>query len=199
MDCMQKYSLLILIIFQTTILFGQNWVGDSSRVLGSTIIGNDTMASIQIKEVRVFPKRNFTSRKQQRKYNRLMINVKKAYPFAIIARDELRNMNDQLKEIDGDKARKKYIKSYEKEMFNKYEEDLKKLTFSQGRILLKLVYREMGNTSYNLVKEYRGDFSAAFWQGIARIFGSNLKSTYDPYGEDAEIEAIIQMIEAGII
>jgi hypothetical protein len=62
-----------------------------------------------------------------------------------------------------------------------------------------LVYREIGNTSFNLVKEYRGDFSAVFWQGIARIFGSNLKSTYDPLGEDAEIEQIVQMIEAGII
>ena len=70
---------------------------------------------------------------------------------------------------------------------------------SQGKILIKLVYREIGNTSYELVKEYRGDFSAVFWQGIARIFGSNLKSTYEPNGEDADIEYIVRMIEAGMI
>jgi len=84
-------------------------------------------------------------------------------------------------------------------MFAKYEDDLKKLTMTQGRILLKLVDREIGNTSYNLVKEYRGSISAAFWQGIARLFGSNMKAEYDPKGEDAEIEEIVQLIEAGII
>ena len=196
---MIKNSLIAFLICVGITSGGLTLDRDSIKVFGSSIIGNDTMPSIQIKEVKVFPKRAFTSRKQQRKYNRLMINVKKAYPFAVIAREELRIMNEHLEHIDGERARKKYIKEYEKEMFDRYEDDLKRLTFSQGKILIKLVYREIGNTSYNLVKEYRGDFSAAFWQGVARIFGSNLKSTYDPYGEDAEIEMIIQMIEAGII
>ncbi len=181
------------------VVFSQNTYSDSAKILGTVVIEGDTLPNYNIKEVKVFPKREFKNRRQRRKYNRLIRNVKKAYPFAIIARKELRIMNDSLQYIEGDKARKKFIKRYEKEMFLRYEDDLRKLTFSQGKILIKLVYREIGNTSYYLVKEYRGSFSAFFWQGVARIFGSNLKSTYDPYGDDAEIEFIIQMIEAGII
>ncbi|MFA6403313.1 MAG: DUF4294 domain-containing protein [Salinivirgaceae bacterium] len=179
--------------------FTQQLANDSSKIIGSMIIGVDTLPHINIKEIKVYPKRNFTSKRQLRQYTRLMKNVKKAYPFALIARNELQIMNDSLEHIESEKARKKYIKEYEKEMFYKYEDGLRKLTYSQGKILIKLVYREIGNTSYELVKEYRGDFSATFWQGVARIFGSNLKSTYDPYGEDAEIENIVMMIEDGVI
>ncbi len=191
----------ILAAFMSLFLNGyaQRLANDSSRIIGSVIIGIDTLPHIDIKEVKVYPKRNFSSNRQQRQYTRLMKNVKKAYPFALIARNELQIMNDSLEHIESEKVRKKYIKEYEKEMFSKYEDGLRKLTFSQGKILIKLVYREMGNTSYELVKEYRGDFSATFWQGVARIFGSNLKSTYDPYGEDAEIESIVLMIEDGVI
>ncbi len=194
-------TLFVSIIFSlfSHLLFSQNAYRDSAKVLGSVVVGGDTLPNYNIKEVKVFPKREFKNRRQRRRYNRLIRNVKKAYPFAIIARKELGIMNDSLQYIEGDKARKKFIKSYEKEMFARYEADLRKLTFSQGKILIKLVYREIGNTSYNLVKEYRGSFSAVFWQGIARIFGSNLKSTYDPYGDDADIELIVQMIEAGVI
>jgi hypothetical protein len=190
-------SILFVMLMQS--LASQNTVRDSVTILRSVIIDGDTLPNHQIKEVKVFPKKVFSSNRQKRKYTRLMLNVKKAYPFALIARDELRIMNDSLQHIKGEKKRKNFIKEYEKDMFVRYESELRKLTFSQGKILIKLVYREIGNTSYNLVKEYRGDFSAVFWQGIARIFGSNLKSTYDPLGEDAEIEQIVQMIEAGII
>ena len=84
-------------------------------------------------------------------------------------------------------------------MFRRYEKELRALTISQGRILLKLVDREINNTAFNLIQEYRGDFSAYFWQGVARIFGDNLKSEYDPDEEDMYIEEIVQLIEAGLI
>jgi hypothetical protein len=196
---MKQTIIFILFAMLMQSLASQNTVRDSVTILRSVIIDGDTLPNHQIKEVKVFPKKVFSSNRQRRKYTRLMLNVKKAYPFALIARDELRIMNDSLQHIKGEKNRKNFIKEYEKDMFVRYESELRKLTFSQGKILIKLVYREIGNTSYNLVKEYRGDFSAVFWQGIARIFGSNLKSTYDPLGEDAEIEQIVQMIEAGLI
>ncbi|PKP08782.1 MAG: DUF4294 domain-containing protein [Bacteroidetes bacterium HGW-Bacteroidetes-4] len=194
-------KLLILTLFSglTGWAYSQVVPYDSLYYLESVIIGTDTLPNHNIKEIRVFPRKVFSNKREYRRYTRLMINVKKAYPFAIIARNELQIMNDSLKYIHGDKARRQFIKDYEKEMFQRYENDLRKLTFSQGRILLKLVYRELGNTSYNLVKEYRGDVSAIFWQGIARIFGSNLKSTYEPDGEDKDIEEIIMMIDSGMI
>ena len=191
--------LTVILLFQLSSLLSQTPDNINVNILQSIVIGSDTIPNINIKEIPVFPKREFKNRRQYRRYTRLVRNVKKAYPFALIARHELQIMNDSLQHIQGEKERKQYIKTYEKEMFRRYESGLRKLTFSQGRILIKLVYREIGNTSYNLVKEYRGSFSAAFWQGVARIFGSNLKSTYDPYGEDYEIEQIVLMIEAGLI
>lgn len=196
---MHRIYILMFLGLMAAPAFSQQPLGDSMQFLESTIIDGDTLPNYDIKEVNVFPRRVFSSRREHRRYNRLMKNVKMAYPFALIARDELRIMNDSLQYIHGEKKRKQFIKDYEKEMFLRYEDELRKLTFSQGRILIKLIYREIGNTSYNLVKEYRGDFSAFFWQGIARIFGSNLKSTYDPEQEDADIEHIVLLIEAGII
>lgn len=84
-------------------------------------------------------------------------------------------------------------------MKEKFEKDLKKLTFNQGTILIKLVDRETGTTSYNLVKELRGSFQAFFWQSLARLFGSTLKSEYDAEGDDAAIESIVRSIEKGEI
>jgi len=191
--------LTAILLFRVSPLLSQNNDSNNVNILRSVVIGSDTIPNINIKEIPVFPKREFKNRREYRRYTRLVRNVKKAYPFALIARHELQIMNDSLQHITGDKERRKYIKSYEKDMFRRYESGLRKLTFSQGKILIKLVYREIGNTSYNLVKEYRGSFSAAFWQGVARIFGSNLKSTYDPYGDDYEIEQIVLMIEAGLI
>ena len=156
----------------------------------------DTIPNVNIKTVTV---RRFSKRRQQIKYDKLVRNVKKAYPFAVAARDELANMNSQLVGVEGKRERERYIKEYEKQMFKKYEKDLRALTISQGRILLKLVDREINNTAYELVKEYRGSFSAFFWQGVARLFGENLKSEYDPELEDIYIEEIVQLIEAGII
>lgn len=156
----------------------------------------DTIPNVNIKTVTV---RRFTKRRQQIRYDKLVRNVKKAYPFAVAARDELANMNSQLVGVEGKRERERYIKEYEKQMFKKYEKDLRALTISQGRILLKLVDREINNTAYELVKEYRGSFSAFFWQGIARLFGENLKSEYDPEMEDIYIEEIVQLIEAGVI
>lgn len=80
---------------------------------------------------------------------------------------------------------------------NDFEDDVKNLTITQGRILLKLIDRETGNTTYLILQDLKGNFSAVFWQTVARVFGSNLKSEYDPKGEDHLIEQIVQMIEAG--
>lgn len=196
---MKWYHLILFLLVLPASLLAQKYQVDSAYLVAPTVVDGDTLPNVQIKEIRIFPKPEFKNRRAYRRYNRLVRNVKAAYPFALIARKELGIMNDSLQHIEGERARKKYIKEYERNMFSEYEDELRSLTFSQGRILLKLVYRELGNTSYELVREYRGAFSAMFWQGIARLFGSNLKSTYDPYGEDAQIEMIIQMIEAGVI
>jgi hypothetical protein len=134
---------------------------------------------------------------QFRKYDRLVYNLKRVYPYSLIVREKLGEVNEELSELSDDRERRRYIKDVEKEVFGKYEDDIKQLTMTQGHLLLKLIDRETQNTSYELIKQYRGGLSAAFWQGIARIFGTNLKEEYDPYGNDIVIEFIIQEIEAG--
>ena len=112
-------------------------------------------------------------------------------------RSKLQRVNEDMKNIKDENGRKKYVKNVEKEIFSDYEDDIRDMTITQGRLLIKLIDRETQNTSYDLIREYRGKFSAAFWQGIARIFGTNLKEEYDAYGNDVMIELIIYEIDAG--
>jgi hypothetical protein len=159
-----------------------------------------TLPEVDIKEVTIIGYPHGSTQKstlQFRKYDRLVYNLKRVYPYSLIVREKLGEVNKELSELSDDRERRRYIKDVEKEVFGKYEDDIKQLTITQGHLLLKLIDRETQNTSYELIKEYRGGLSAAFWQGIARIFGTNLKEEYDPFGNDIVIEFIIQEIEAG--
>jgi len=155
------------------------------------------LPEVEIKEVTVYGRSKSTRKKDFRRYERLVYNIKKVYPYALIVRVKLGQVNEELKNIPGDKDRKKYMKNVEKEVFTEYEDDIQNMTISQGKLLIKLIDRETQNTSYTLIREYRGKFSAAFWQGVARIFGTNLKEEYDANGDDALIESIIIEIDAG--
>lgn len=155
------------------------------------------LPEIEIKEVTVVAHSGSGKRNEYRKYERLIYNIKKVYPYALIVREKFIEVNNELDKIDGEKERKVYLRSVEKDVFAEYEDDMQHMTITQGRLLIKMIDRETQNTSYTLIREYRGKFSAAFWQSIARIFGTNLKYEYDAYGEDALIEAIIREIEAG--
>lgn len=156
------------------------------------------MPEIEIKEVTIVGGPKAANRRRDyRRYEKLIYNIKRVYPYAIIVRDKLDQVNVELQSVVGEKERKAYLKSVEKEVFAEYEDQISHFTITQGKILIKLIDRETQNTSYDLIKEYRGRISAAFWQGIARLFGTNLKAEYDRYGEDAVIEMILMEIEAG--
>ncbi len=162
--------------------------------------GGETLPEVEIKEVAVYGHSGVTPRKSElRKYDRLVYNIKRVYPYAMIVREKLTEVNNDLMNIPEEKDRKDYMKKIEKDVFASYEDDIREMTITQGRLLLKLIDRETQNTSYDLIKQYRGGLSAAFWQGIARIFGTNLKEQYDPYGQDILIELIIQDIEMGLL
>jgi hypothetical protein len=158
-----------------------------------------TMPEVEIKEVAVIARPTPAQKSQYRKYEKLISNIKRVYPYALIVRVKLNKVNEDLKKINDEKARKEYVKSVEKDVFAQYEGDMREMTITQGRLLIKLIDRETQNTSYELIRDYRGKFSAAFWQSVARIFGTNLKEHYDPYGDDALIEAIINEVDAGIL
>jgi hypothetical protein len=156
-----------------------------------------TLPEVEIKEVTVYAHPQFARKSDFRKYERLVYNLKKVYPYALIVRNKLSKVDQDISNIKSEKERKDYLKKVEKNVFADYEGDIRDMTITQGRLLIKLIDRETQNTSYTLIKEYRGKLAAAFWQGIARIFGTNLKEEYDPYGEDALIESIILEIDAG--
>lgn len=184
----------------STYVGAQNNTGKDSLIITKTIIvDGDTIPNVSIDEVVIFPRLIFKSRYRERRYRKLVRDVRKAYPYAIYAKNMLDEMEAQFDSLKTEKEKKKYVKSVEKKLTGEFGDELKHLTITQGRILLKLIDRETGNTSYELLKELRGSVSAVFWQTIARIFGSDLKAPYDPNGEDYLIERVVRMIETGQI
>jgi IS30 family transposase len=155
------------------------------------------LPEVEIKEVTIYAHPQFSRKKDFRKYERLVYNLKKVYPYAVVVRKRLSTVDAEMANMTTEKERREYLRKVEKDVFAHYEGDIREMTITQGRLLIKLIDRETRNTSYVLIKDYRGSFAAAFWQGIARIFGTNLKEEYDPYGEDAIIESILNEIEAG--
>lgn len=198
------FALVVALLFVTD-SSGQNdslklksdTLQDRSYLIQNVKRDGVTMPEVEIKEVTVVARPNPSERRDYRRYEKLITNIKRVYPYALITRIKLSKVNDELKKINNEKDRKEYIKGVEKEVFKDYEGDMRQMTITQGRLLIKLIDRETQNTSYELIREYRGKFTAAFWQGIARIFGTNLKEVYDKYGEDALIELIIRDMEAG--
>ncbi|HEY9114431.1 MAG TPA: DUF4294 domain-containing protein [Bacteroidales bacterium] len=168
-------------------------------VVRAIILNGDTIPSISLREVEIITLVIPRTRKEQKQMTKLIYNVKKVYPYAKLAGIQLRRYDKMLSEAKNDKERKKIMKQAEQEINEQYGGELRDLTFSQGKILIKLIDRETGETSYNLVSELRGNFTAFFYQAFARLWGYNLKVKYDPEGEDAQIEAIVKMIERGQI
>ncbi len=165
------------------------------------VVDGDTIPQMLLNEVTVMEPWRFKNKREEAQYSRLVRNIKIALPYARMAAAKLQVINDNLAKLPTDKKRREYLKKAEKELFDEFEAPLRKLTFSQGKLLIKLIDRETGDTSYNLIREYKGGVSALFWQGIARIFGANLKDQYIPSDrvEDRMIEHIIALIDIGVL
>ena len=154
----------------------------------------DTITMIHILPVYVF------SRKVDlRRYQKLVEAVRKVYPVAQAARAKMDEMEAELTRLPTKKAQKAYIRDVYAQIKEEYSPVLKKMTRTQGRVLLKLIDRETEYTAYQILREFRGGFVAGFWQGVSRIFGQNLKSQYDKEGEDRMIEQIVIYYEAGLL
>ena len=172
---------------------------NQSHLLPVKIIDGDTIPYVRLHEVEVYALKIPKSHKGRKKLTKLVKNVKRVYPYAKMAGIQLNRYDEELQQAKNDRERKKIMKKAEKEIKERYGGELRKMNFSQGKILIKLIDRETGETSYNLVQELRGNFTAFFYQAFARIWGYNLKTNYDPEGEDKQIETIVKMIERGQI
>ncbi len=171
---------------------------DTSLMLG-IIKKGDTLIHRNIPEVIVVPQQEFKNARQERRYNRYVEKVKKVYPYAKLAGEMLQEYEPKYLALNDDRERRRMMKDLEQQLLDEYKDDLKRMTLSEGRILLKLIDRETSKTSYTLIKDFRGGVPAVFWQGIARLFGSDLKAEYDPAGEDKVLEQIVTMIEIGYL
>lgn len=161
------------------------------------VVEGDTFPVKYLNYVTVVAERQFRDPEEARKWARLKKNVKKVYPYARLAAQKLEDYADELEAVESKRERKKYYKMIEEELKLEYEDDMRDMTMTQGRILIKLIDRETGKTGYGVVKEFRGGFSAFFWQGLAKMFRQDLKSEYDPNGADKDIETVVQLIESG--
>jgi hypothetical protein len=168
-------------------------------VTRATIIDGDTVPVLWIPEVHILGPKIFKNRSEALSWSKLVRNIKKVYPYSKLAAIKMKEYNEILRPIESKRERKKIVRSLENELFKGFEDELKKLTYSQGKILIKLIDRETGSPTFDIIKEYRGTIMAGFWQTLGRVFGYNLKEGYDPNGKDIEIETIVIMIENGVI
>jgi hypothetical protein len=161
------------------------------------IYQGDTIASLRLPTLYVFKPRVFKNKRKQQEYNRLVRNVKKTLPIAKEVNRAIIETYEFLQTLPDEKAREKHLSMVEKGVKEQYTPRLKKLTFSQGKLLIKLIDRESNSSSYELVKAFLGPFKAGFYQAFAAIFGASLKKEYHPEDEDALIEQIVLQVESG--
>ncbi len=170
---------------------------DNALKVPVTIYNGDSILSITLRTVYVYPKFVFKNKRQERYYWKLVRNVKKTLPLAREIRRAVIETYEYLETLPDEKSRNKHIKDVEKGLKKQYTPRMKKLTFSQGKLLIKLIDRECHQSSYQLVKAFMGPFKAGFYQTFASLFGASLKKEYDPEDEDKMIERIITLVENG--
>ena len=159
----------------------------------------DTIPVVHLPNVYIYRPPSFDSRRQERFYWRNVRDVKKTLPIAREVRGIIVETYEYLLTIPDEKAREKHLSAVEKGMLDQYTPQMKKLTFRQGKMLIKLIDRECQQTGFELIKVFMGSFKANFYQTFAALFGASLKKEYDPEIEDAEIEEIIFWIDNGAL
>lgn len=172
---------------------------DGYKVYPVRIVDGDTLANVLIPQIVVFPERKFANKRDYRNYRRMIHNLKVVYPYAQIAKYKIAEMDVNYRSLKTDKERKEYVKQVEEELKNEFEDQLVKLTFTQGRLLIKLIDREVGRTTYAVIRDLKGGFSAVFWQTLARLFGSNLKAEFEAMGDDKLLNELIILYEHGLL
>ncbi|WP_256007585.1 MULTISPECIES: DUF4294 domain-containing protein [Pedobacter] len=162
---------------------------DTIRVAGTNVDG-EMIPWIPLREVTIYGTRIFRSNAERVAYNRLRYNVMKVMPYALYAKRRYEQLERDLAVTPDKRAQKKLVKQCDKEIKDMFNREIKELTITQGQILTKLIDRELGRTTYDIVKETKGGVTAFLYQSVARVVGHNLKSTYDP-SQERDIESII--------
>lgn len=188
-----KYKILFIAVLLTFSLYApaQNIKG---MILPAIINGSDTIGVATLPEFTIVSKRIYTDPVEQYRFNQLKKNVYIVYPYAKEAGKIFNELNQSLADKNRKRDQRKYLKQKEEELDAQFADQLKNLTTTQGEILVKLIARETGQNCYTLIREFKNPLSAFFWQNAGKLFGYNLKITYNPQ-QDADIELIVRSIE----
>ncbi len=175
----------------------QNGTGpyDTIRVGACVEANGDTIPCSWLSPVNLFTKLQGKYKKRYVEWTRLRNAVYVTYPYAKAASRVINEINLQLVNVTDKKKRKAIIHSREKDLKKQFADKLTQLSVYQGKVLMKLIYRETGNNCYEIIEEYKGTFNAAFWQTVALIFGSNLRQNYDSVDKDRDMEIIVRDVE----
>lgn len=168
------------------------------KLLPYIIEGKDTVYFASLDAARVYEKKKRQKGRQWRKYYRLVYNFAVVYPYALEAKKIVTQVDSTIK---ADKLKyvkkERYVSAITKQLFGKYEKTFRNMTVTQGQLMMKLIDRECGIDSYSIIRDFKNRYAAGFWQGIAKLFGSDLKKRYDPKGEDAATEELVEQWEKG--
>ena len=165
--------------------------------VGKVKLGGDSIQYMEMNDIWVFAEPIFKDARQRAAYNRLVYNVKKVLPIAKEVKRIIIETGDYLETLPNKKARDEHMKLVERSIKKEYTPRMKKLTYSQGKLLIRLVYRECNSSSYELINGFLGPIRAGFYQAFAWVFGASLKKRYDPNGVDRLTERIVLQVEAG--
>lgn len=157
----------------------------------------DTILAVSLREV------NIPSGMDKKKYyddlSKMIYHVRKVYPYAQIAAEIINEYDSVYASLDRRRDKKRFMRHIERDLKDEFADDLKNLTVTQGKYLIKLINRETGTTSFDIIKNLKGGLSAYFWQGLAKLFGGDLKDEYQKDADDAMLEYIVKKIERGEI
>ena len=165
--------------------------------VGKVLVDGDSVQYMEMSNVYVYPEPTFKTKKQQQAYMRLVKNVKKVLPIAKEARQMLIETAEYIETLPTQKERDEHLKRVEAAIVAEYKPRMKKLTFSQGKLLIKLIDRECNATAYETIQAFIGPVRSGMWQAFAWMFGASLKKGYDPEGVDRLTERVVLMVEAG--
>ena len=200
---MRRILTIMLLMCAITMMAQEEDVTDAGPTFVPTVkvskvmVDGDSIPYMEMSNVYVYPQITFSSKRQQTSYMRLVKNVKATLPIAKQARQMLIETAEYLETLPTKEAKDEHIKRVEKNILKEYKPKMKKLTYSQGKLLIKLVNRECKSTSYEAIQAFMGPLRAGFWQAFAWAFGASLKKEYDPDGTDRLTERIVLMVESG--
>lgn len=167
--------------------------------VGKALYDGDSIQYVELNALSVYPQLVFKSERQRQEYNRLVKNIKKVLPIAKEVNNIIIETYDFLQTLPNKKAKDEHLKRVERGIRQEYTPRMKKLTYAQGKLLIKLVYRECDSSSYQLIQAFLGPIRAGFYQAFAALFGASLTKKYDPNGADRYTERIVRQVEAGQI